>query len=215
MSNEIIVAIIAGIFLLVSVVINVKMTNYLTYKITKKHFGKNFAISKSYCEPDWQEKFKLAKNDIFLSSITLIRLNGQKHLLEEMNNNIYLRLLSLDISDESFTCFCKMRSKDFTGEKERYKITKASYIETIRKSVVVNKSNIHERVAARIIPCNFFAVDILKESENSFIEVCYLLAEKKVDDSNSVVSFTAARGTELFNILREQIELYWGEAKDI
>jgi hypothetical protein len=86
---------------------------------------------------------------------------------------------------------------------------------TIRKN-----DYIIQKVSKRLLQYTFIAVDCgiddktdaFTPSENSFIEVYYFLIDKRPNES--VISFTALFGTELFDVLKQQIEIIWSEAEN-
>jgi len=149
--------------------------------------------------------------DIFISGINLQRVSSERQFLSDLNERVELRLLSLNHKEDDIIIpFCKMRYKDYETTKKKYESLKNSY-ENMIGTIAENKKNIHERLTKRIIPCSFFAVNIRKPDENSFIEVHYYLPEKRTDEKT--FSFIAISGTELFDTFREQIDLLWEEGE--
>jgi len=157
------------------------------------------------------EALKKATNDIFFSSVTLYTICSTRSFIENLNSEINLRLLSTDTKDNAmFVQFCRMRDLDFHKAFDRYE----SYRNMVNSSlhdIFKTKQNIEERLAVRIVPCTFFAVDIIKPNENSYIKVDYFILDEHTDDWT--VAVVAEYGDPLFDVMRRQIEKIWREAK--
>jgi adenine-specific DNA methylase len=119
--------------------------------------------------PEVAEVANRATNDVFVSNITAIPIISSRYYLENVNKDITVRLLSMNVDDaEMFKHFCKMRYTNFEKHVSRYTNMSKSNND-ILSEILERKKNIEKRMSNRIIPCSFFAVDIIKPNKNSVL----------------------------------------------
>jgi len=171
---------------------------------------------------EWHRLFKDATHDIFLSGLTLSRLHTMTKHIKKFDDKKKLRLLSLNIDDdELFTVFCKMRKGDAYTNSRNKTIAQSNLSKETYKELIYKK-NIIRKVTKRLIPCEFIAIDCgididngdeFVPNDNSVIKASFYIPDKSCHDE--MVLVTAVYGTELFNGLKNYIEVIWKESLDI
>jgi len=183
-----------------------KHTSQIHSLMMKKHPNIEFV---NRGEMDWISIISKAKSDVFINGITLYPYVEGKKAFKSLKSNIHVRMMTLDVGD---TNMLNDYRKMFYGRGSSI----AKYINygNIFKELYIflkDQANVEFAVADRVTPICFFAVDIINLSSESFIRVQHHLYEKEAKDET--ISYIVRPGIPLFDVLREQIELLWGNAK--
>lgn len=185
------------------------------------HRENNVDIARNYAAMiDWDRVLNNASHDVFLYSLSHSKLQHATKQLKEFCDTKTLRILSINEDDEeSFMTFAKMRYGD--GYKKCIEKTKAQTViaKKVLDELTSDRKNIFRRVANRLVPCIFVAIDCgidmdkndsFEPSENSIIEAYFLIPD--ISCHEETILITALHGTELFTSLKHFIECLWRES---
>jgi len=156
-------------------------------------------------EFDWETEIIKAHNDVFISGASLSSLYEGLETFANWPSKT-LRILSLNIENNAqMQEFCLMHGVRLTPEKLAQQ--NAVFRIVMEDERVKSNKHIHFATADRITPVVFVAVDILKQSENTFIKAQHYLHEKNAGGES--ISIVTKPGCELFDLYKEQIETLW------
>jgi hypothetical protein len=154
---------------------------------------------------NWRGKLNEARHDLFVSAGTLSKYNEGKLDFLRIAENVQVRFLMQNLFDrEILNGYARMRYKSLKIEK--YTAARQLVLNDFFNALG-NKKGISIALSDRITPMAFFAVDILKESDASFIMVQHYLHER--DSLYETISYVTKPGSPVYETAKGQIEELW------
>ncbi len=159
---------------------------------------------------DWRAAIAVARHDVFISGTTLTGFVSGKDTFLAIDKKVQVRFLLLDVANgEILEGFRRMRYADpLQHSKQRY-LNQANLFKDLYNALRM-RPNMQFRVADRITPMAFVAVDVERLTEHSLIRVQHYLHENEADQAT--VSYVVRPGSPVYALYASQIRILWDAA---